>query len=175
VSVSARRRASGGSCFGKGTPVATLTGLRPIETIRVGDQVLTQDGTSGALSYQPVVGVFHNPPNQTLRIKLGSDEVVATGIHRFWKAGHGWTMGRDLKPGDPIRTLNDVVSVTSVEGEQVQPVFNLKIAEGRSFFVGTSGVLVHDNSLVQPLSKPFDAAPSLAAVSAGVPASAGRE
>ena len=36
------------SCFGAGTPVRTLTGPRPIESIRVGDRVLAQDTTTGA-------------------------------------------------------------------------------------------------------------------------------
>ena len=40
---------------------------------------------------------------------------------------------------------------------------NLEIADGRSFFVGQAGMLVHDNSLVEPTPAPFDAPPALAA------------
>jgi len=153
------------SCFAGGTMVETLSGTRPIENLRVGDQVLGQDGTTGKLSYQPIVAVYHNPPNQTLRIELGDDEaIVATGIHRFWKAGKGWTMARELAPGDAVRTLNGVARVTKVTNDQEQPVFNLQVASGGSFFVGRTGVLVHDNSLVQPVATPFDAAPELEAV-----------
>ena len=94
-----------GSCFKVGTPVHTLGGPLPIETIQVGDQVLVQDGSTGALGYQPVVEVFHNPPDATLRIDLDGDVIVATTIHRFWKAGVGRVMARDLRPGDVIRTL----------------------------------------------------------------------
>ena len=120
------------SCFGGGTLVSTLAGSRPIESLLVGDQVLAQDTTTGRLSYQPIVAVFHNPPNQTLRIELGDESIVATGIHRFWKAGRGWTMARELKPGDTVRTLGGVSTVRSVEGDQVQPVFNLQVAEGQT-------------------------------------------
>ena len=49
----------------------------------------------------------------------------------------------------------------SVEKEQVQPVFNLQVADGESFFVGQAGVLAHDNSLVNPTPSPFDAVPEL--------------
>ncbi|WP_435008481.1 polymorphic toxin-type HINT domain-containing protein [Tundrisphaera lichenicola] len=147
------------SCFAAGTTVRTIEGDRAIETVRAGDLVLTQDTGTGALTYQPVVAAFHNPPNATLRIGLGEDVVVATGIHRFWKAGKGWVMARDLKAGDPIRTLGGVARVESVEEEQgVQPVFNLEVAEGHSFLVGKLGALVHDNSLVEPVQAPFDAA-----------------
>ena len=145
------------SCFAAGTPVRTLDGLRPIEKIEAGDQVLAQDTKTGALSYQAVVTAFHNPPNATLRVRLGDESIVATGIHRFWKAGSGWIMARELKPGDSLRTLGGVSTVSSVEDEPIQPVFNLEIANGQSFFVGNQGALVHDNSLVVPVSEPFDA------------------
>lgn len=147
------------SCFGAGTIVSTLTGPRPIESIAVGDRLLSQDGTTGVLSYQPVVAVFHNPPNRTLRLSLGDDSIVATGIHRFWKAGQGWVMARELKPGDAVRCIGGVVHVSAVESDRDQPVFNLQVAEGQSFLVGTRGILVHDNSLVEPVAAPFDAAP----------------
>ena len=39
-------------------------------------------------------------PPPTLRITIGGESIVATGIHRFWKAGKGWTMARELKAGD---------------------------------------------------------------------------
>ena len=151
------------SCFAAGTMVRTLDGLHPIESIRAGDQVVSQGPKTGALGLRPVVAVYHNPPNATLAIKFPTEEVVATGIHRFWKAGKGWVMARDLKPGDEIRTLGGTARVVSVAPDRVRPVFNLEVAEGRSFFVGASGMLVHDNSLVEPTPAPFDAPPTLAA------------
>jgi len=149
------------SCFRAGTPVLTLLGPRPIESVRVGDRVLTEDTRTGVIAYEPVVAVYHNRPALTYGVSLGEETISATGIHRFWKAGHGWVMARDLKSGDPIRTLSGVVKVASVETETVQPVFNLEVASGQSFFVGKQGALVHDNSLVQPSPVPFDAAPEL--------------
>ncbi|HWE36571.1 MAG TPA: polymorphic toxin-type HINT domain-containing protein [Isosphaeraceae bacterium] len=149
------------NCFAAGTPVRTAAGPKPIETLQVGDLVLTQDTASGALSQQPVVAAFHNPPNATLRIKLGDDELVATPIHRFWVAGKGWALARDLKPGDPIRTLRGIARVGSVSQDVVQPVFNLEVAAGHSFFVGHLDALVHDHSLLGPPNAPFDAPPEI--------------
>ena len=133
----------------------------PIEKLRAGDLVLTQDPKSGELKYQPIVTTYHNPPNATLRIDPGDETIVATGIHRFWKAGRGWVMARELKPGDALRTLGGLAVVKSVENEQVQPVFNLHVADGESFFVGKAAVLAHDNSLVNPTPNPFDAVQEL--------------
>jgi hypothetical protein len=152
------------ACFAAGTPVRTIGGLRPIESIKVGDQVLMQDTKTGALRFQPIVAVYHNPPNATLRVQFTGDSIVATGIHRFWKAGKGWVMARDLKAGDEVRTLGGTTRVVSVALEAVQRVYNLDVAGGSDFFVGREGALVHDNSIVQPTPAPFDAVTQPSAV-----------
>jgi len=72
-------------------------------------------------------------------------------------------MARELKPGDALRTVGGLAVVKSVEKERIQPVFNLRVAEGESFFVGRTGVLAHDNSLVNPTPRPFDAVLELGA------------
>jgi hypothetical protein len=147
------------SCFAAGTLVHTIDGPRPIESIQVGDSVLSQDTTTGALAIRPVVAVHVNKPNPTLKISLGQEAVVATGIHRFWQAGHGWTMARDLKAGDKLRTVGGIAPVESIEPGETVPVYNLDVADNRNFFVGASGLLVHDFTFVQPVAAPFDRLP----------------
>jgi hypothetical protein len=149
------------SCFAAGTSVRTLAGPRAIQSIAVGDQVLTQDPHSGALSFRPVTGAAHNKPHKVFTIDFGHESIRATDIHRFWKAGHGWVMTRDLKPGDTVRGLTAVATVKSVEPAGVEPVYNLKVMQAESFFVGDQGLLVHDNSEVYPVGTPFDAVPEL--------------
>ncbi|MFO0953476.1 MAG: polymorphic toxin-type HINT domain-containing protein [Isosphaeraceae bacterium] len=146
------------SCFAAGTPVRTLTGRRPIESVRVGDRVLTQDVETGALSYTPVLAALQNRPAPTVRVELEGVEkpVVTTDIHRFWKPGRGWVMARELTPGDRIRTLGGLSRVVSISAEAVQPVYNLEVGQTQSFFVGDADALVHDNSGVSPVSRPFD-------------------
>lgn len=94
------------NCFAAGTPVRTLQGPQPIESIRCGDRVLGQDVMTGALAFRPVVAVHHKPPDRILRVALDNGDVVlASRFHRFWRAGRGWAMARDLEPGDVLRTL----------------------------------------------------------------------
>jgi hypothetical protein len=144
------------SCFAAGTLVQTILGPRTIEAIEVGDRVLSQNPSTGELSYRPVLVTHRNGPAATLRIAINGETVVATGIHRFWKAGTGWTMARDLQPGDRLRMVGDSGSIQSIEPGATQMVYNLDIAENRTFLVGSAGLLVHDFSFVQPVSEPFD-------------------
>ncbi|WP_165075258.1 polymorphic toxin-type HINT domain-containing protein [Paludisphaera rhizosphaerae] len=159
----------GPSCFAGGTPVRTIQGDRPIETIQPGDLVLSQDTTTGKLSYQPVVEVMHNPPNWTYKIDLGKEAVHPTGIHRFWKAGEGWVMAREIKTGDKLRTVGGVVEVVSAEKEKVQPVFNLLLAGGDNYCVGGLGLVAHDNGFVEPVAQPFDGVPTTAELASTKP------
>ena len=82
------------ACFAAGTLVQTFRGPTKIESISLGDRVLAQNTTTGALDFRPVLSTHVNGPAETLRIAIGGEVIVATGIHRFWKAGKGWTMAR---------------------------------------------------------------------------------
>ncbi len=150
------------SCFGKGTPVQTLNGPRPIESLNIGDQVLTQDMKTGKLGYQAVLVVHRNPPSETYKITIDGKPIVSSYFHRFWKAGQGWVMARDLKVGDRVRTLGGVSQVSAIEADKVQPVFNLDVANDADFFAGEIAALVHDNTLPDLKQRPFDAPASLA-------------
>jgi hypothetical protein len=147
-----------GDCFVAGTLVRTLEGRRPIESLRVGDEVLSQDTTTGALSFQPVRVVHRMESGRTLRIALdGGETVTACVYHRFWRAGQGWAMARDLKTGDVLRTLGGSARVAAISAADDAPLYNLDVSQSRTFFVGAHDVLVHDNTLPDAHAAVFDA------------------
>ncbi|MDG3003400.1 polymorphic toxin-type HINT domain-containing protein [Paludisphaera mucosa] len=146
-----------GSCFVAGTPVHTMAGLVPIEAVRVGDLVLSQDVRTGAVTYKPVLVTHHNPPAATVKLTIGAETVTATGIHRFWRASWGWTMARDLRVGDVVRVMGGTQLVAAIEPGLARPVYNLDVADNLDFFVGRNGFLVHDFSIVREPTRPFDA------------------
>jgi hypothetical protein len=146
------------SCFVAGTPVRTIHGLRAIETLQVGDQVLSQDTASGGLSFHPILVVHHNPPGSTLRLELDNGETLVPSIyHRFWRAGKGWAIARDLKPGEVLRTLEGRTRIKTIAPGRTEPIYNLDVDGPRTFFVGGHGALVHDNTLPASSTAPFDA------------------
>ena len=52
--------------------------------------------------------------------------------------------------------IGGVASVESIEPGPSQKVYNLDVARNCDFLVGSSGLLVHDFSFVEPVSEPFD-------------------
>lgn len=150
------RMTLGGSCFAAGTLVHTTAGLVEIERLRVGDVVVGQDAATGALSFEPVTAVRHNPPAPVHRLVIGDEEIRTTGLHRFWKVGTGWVLARALEPGDAVRVLGGVAKVESNEPGETVPVFNLIVDRNHDFFVGRRGVLAHDDTMPDRRVRPFD-------------------
>lgn len=146
------------SCFLAGTPVRTLSGLSAIEDVAVGDLVLSQNVESGAIAYRTVNAIHRNSQTATLKLNFEGEIVGSTGIHRFWRPGIGWTMARDLKVGDTVRAVGATRVLIAVEPGPTAEVFNLEVTDDLDFFVGRSGLLVHDYSIVRDPPKPFDAA-----------------
>ncbi len=146
------------SCFSAGTLVSTRNGSVPIERVKVGDQVLAQDVVTGELAYRAVQGSRQTRVAPTRSIELSDGEGIrATDIHRFWLTGQGWVMAQDLQPGDRLRSLGRTVAVASVSGNSAPvPVYNLEVVGTPTYFVGSSQVLVHDNTLPADPDRAFD-------------------
>ena len=143
------------SCFARGTPVWTMTGLRPIEDIQAGDRVLAQDTESGELAYKPVLGVTIRPPGPRLKVTAGDESLVATPGHPFWVAGQGWRLTKQLTADQQLHTLEGALKIGSVEKAETPVVwhegaYNLIVADFNTYFVGKRALLVHDNTPRQP-------------------------
>jgi hypothetical protein len=144
--------------FAAGTQVWTVTGLRPIEDLRAGDKVLTQDAATGALGFAPVLTTRPVVREPVKSITIGDSTVIATDLERFWVAGKGFIKARDLEPGDAVRALNGALRVGAIADAGTRPVYHIEVVDGRVIVVGQRGVLAHDHRLAQPWSARFDAA-----------------
>ena len=91
------------ACLAAGTLVETLRGPVPIESVRVGDMVLTREG------YSPVewAGMTRESA-ETTAVSLSSGQLVeATGEHPFWTLEYGFRPCSDLAEGDTVLLLTE--------------------------------------------------------------------
>jgi hypothetical protein len=137
-------------CFVRGTPVWTKTGRRPIESLELGDLVLSQDVNTGELKYKPVTGRTVRLPSPILKLKIGSEVIRATRGHPFWVAGVGWRMAKELADGTVLRGVTDSPRIEAIEQLPDAEAYNLVVADFNTYFVGESGVLAHDNTRLTP-------------------------
>jgi hypothetical protein len=138
------------SCFAKGTPVWTKTGLAPIETLGLGDLVLSQNLDTGELAYKPVIGRTVRPPSPILRLEFKGDELLTTRGHPFWVAGVGWRMAKELDDDHILHGVRDSPRVAAIKSAGEAEAYNLVVADVSTYFVGRHGILVHDNTPRKP-------------------------
>src|SRR5262249_13998164 len=93
-------------CFVAGTPVWTVTGKLPIEAVKIGELVLSQNQQTGELAYRPVFNTTVRPPSRLIEIHLGSTVIRVSRGHPLWVDGIGWQMAKELKAGQYLHTVN---------------------------------------------------------------------
>ncbi|MCB9875118.1 MAG: HEAT repeat domain-containing protein [Planctomycetaceae bacterium] len=133
-----------GECFVAGTPVWTGSGIKPIESIQVGDVVLSQDIETGELAYKPVLRATIRPMEHLIKIRVGNETFETSGGHLFWVAEEGWTRVRDLESGATLHAIEGNVSVTAVESGSEAQTYNLVVADFNTYVVGDCKLLSHD-------------------------------
>lgn len=131
-------------CFVAGTPVMTSRGEKPIESLIVGDQVLSKNIGTGELVWDVVLRTTNQEAKPLVMVKTDNDQLRCTGGHLFWVSGKGWTKARDLKDGDLLHGLSRPSVVISVTESDAEITYNLITGRYHNYFVGEGKSLSHD-------------------------------
>ena len=81
-----------------------------------------------------------------MKVSLAKEDVLATKGHPFWLIGSGWRMAKEVADGDVLRAVSGSSVVRKVESAGEAEAYNLIVADFNTYFVGESGILVHDNT-----------------------------
>jgi hypothetical protein len=112
----ATKRSYEPGCFAAGTLVHTKEGLRPIETVKVGDWVLSKhESGEGEREYKQVTQTFVHEDRlvSIALIRKGADgyeQLAVTPEHPFWVQGKGWKEVGKLKTSWPKPTCVETLS-----------------------------------------------------------------
>jgi hypothetical protein len=123
----------------------------PIEKIRVGDEVLSRTA-SGKLEYKKVIALTQPHLDKLLEMRVEGEQrsLDVTPKHRFWiKRGDedpSWGFAGQIRVGDRVLTAkgqwHGVTAIAPIEGEQ--RVYNFEVEGNHNYFVGSNGLLVHN-------------------------------
>jgi hypothetical protein len=122
------------SGFAAGSFVHVREGLRHIETIKVGDVVLSRPEQGGERAYKRVLRRIVRPPTRVVRMTYFRENARAdtryidTPLdHLFWVAGRGWTETRHLFSGFGENKLLEVMDGTQTIARRVNGVLPTEI------------------------------------------------
>jgi hypothetical protein len=125
----------GHSCFPAGTMILTIQGGRPIEALKIGDLVLTQEIRTGELSYRPIQATTLRPTTPVLKVKFSNQSVLVTPGHPFWVNGLGWRTAGTLSPGMSLHGMAGAMIVENVEASRATEAYNLVVSESHNYFL----------------------------------------
>lgn len=129
----------GGGCFPTGTPVLTPSGERPIESLDLGDEVVTHEGSA------KVTGVFSTTA-ELLEVETDRGALLTTEEHPLALAGGGWLEAGRLAPGARLLRAEAgtfaPARVLALRRRGPAQVRNLEVAGPHSYVAG--GFLAHN-------------------------------
>lgn len=135
-------------CFVAGTTVLTAAGAVAIEQIQAGDQVWAWDEETGAVGIKKVVETYVNETDELVHVFVNQEEIVATPRHPFYSPVKGWTEAAQLRAGDILVLVNgEYVVVEKIQHEILEEpvaVYNFHVEDYHTYFVASSGILVHN-------------------------------
>lgn len=135
-------------CFVAGTLILTAEGLKRIEEIKAGDRVLSADTETMISEYKTVLETFVRRTNEIIHIFIENEEITTTVDHPFWVNGKGFVPAMNLVIGSElINDKGDIVCVENIRRETNRDgveVFNFKVEDFHTYYVGENGILVHN-------------------------------
>lgn len=138
----------GGACFVAGTLVATPSGSISIEDIETNDMVLSFDPSTQIVSENMVEEAFIRDSAEIVKVKVNNETITTTPEHPFYVAQKGFTNAIELRAGDILWTVNgEYVVVEQIQHEILESpvtVYNFRVSNNHTYFVGNNGVGVHN-------------------------------
>ena len=136
-------------CFVAGTLVLTASGLIAIEQIKAGDLVYAADADTLEVSLKPVLETYVRETSELVHITVNGEEIVSTHDHPYYVNKKGFVSAELLWIGAELIDKNGkVFQVEQIYREKLddesEKVYNFKVDECHTYFVGRYSVLVHN-------------------------------
>ncbi|MCO7224749.1 fibronectin type III domain-containing protein [Pleionea sp. CnH1-48] len=141
--------------FLAGTLVLTKDGYRPIEELKVGDTVFSQDEHGDEQGFKRVLKTFkewHEDDTRKLQLEDNDGNITViftTDEHPFFDIADGWVDADALVVGDKVATDKAGVTLTVITNEDIADeyyAYNLTVEDFHTYFVTEADVWVHNDS-----------------------------
>lgn len=120
----------------------------PIEKIKVGDLVYSENPETGEKGLKRVVQTFEKETQEIVHLFIDGEEVVTTVEHPFYVSQKGWVSAIRLRAGDIlVLQSGEYVIVEMVQHEILESpitVYNFEVEDFHTYYVGEQSVLVHN-------------------------------
>jgi len=132
--------------FSSGTLIHTEHGLVPIEEVKIGDLVYSYNENSGLTELKKVTHLIRGDGLYDLvSIYIDNGETIQSTLEHPFFIENQWVNAEGLRENAPLFGISEGFKVKSLDKlRSDQPVFNLTVEDNHTYFIGESGVLVHN-------------------------------
>ncbi|WP_092559055.1 polymorphic toxin-type HINT domain-containing protein [Anaeromicropila populeti] len=139
-----------GGCFVAGTLVLTEDGQKPIEEVKAGDIVQSENPETGEKACKKVVRTFVHMKDELIHVWIAGEEIITTREHPFYVEGEGFVGADDLQRGDRVRLECGkqalVEQVTVEKLTNMVKVYNFEVEDFHTYY-DTSITIVYNDSI----------------------------
>jgi hypothetical protein len=134
------------NCFPAGTKVATASGPKAIQRIRVGDRVWARDLTTGRSQLRQVAGLFSKRADRILRINVAGAVISVTPQHPFYSPDKGWVDAGHLQRGDQLLARDGrTLTIKAISSRATHTtVYNFEVEGDHNYYITSAQLLVHN-------------------------------
>lgn len=157
---------SSNMCFTAGTLVAVRGGFATIESLEIGDEVLSKSEYTGSFGYRPITDTFTTHPTElftitiqmerslTLGVAPETEELRVTGEHPFYSADRDeFVPMNEIIVGEQLEFVGSggTARVIGIDLARAPPqhtftTYNFSVDEFATYFVGRNEIWVHNRS-----------------------------
>lgn len=145
-----------GKCksFDGDTLVLAKNGLLPIKSLQIGDSVWARNEATGETALKTISEVFEQEHDLTYTLTLkdiasgGIEKIQTSYNHPFYIEKKGWVISSNLRINDQFvaHDGSEVLLKGIAVEEKVLFAYNLDVEEHDTFFVGLTGIWVHNQN-----------------------------
>jgi hypothetical protein len=135
----------------EGTLIKVADGYRKVETLSVGDRVLTC-GVQGKCTEEVILAIRTKQATLLTQVTIEDEELIVDPTHKFYVSSSAHCMAsKDLRPGQKVLNARNNSVVGAVHTFQTERAVNLvdfSVARNHNFYVSERDVLVHNFGFV---------------------------
>ncbi|WP_051208362.1 colicin E5-related ribonuclease [Saccharospirillum impatiens] len=137
--------------FAEGTLVATPSGMAPIESLTIGDQILARSESGEEMDYKRVSDAYSHEHTDGMTLTVShwdgtTETLTTTQEHPFYVEEIGFVPAGELVTGQQVATADGMpVTIDTVDLTPIQLIaYNYTVEDFSTYFVGESRLWVHN-------------------------------
>ncbi len=143
-----KKKTATSKCFVAGTKISTEKGFTPIEQIKPGDYVWSEDPATNEKALKKVKKIFVREKDSIIRLSINGEVIETTHEHPFYVEDRGFIAAGELKASDEVRLQSGktglVDYIEEIQLNEPIKVYNFEVEDFHTYYVSEQKVLVHN-------------------------------